>query len=155
MQCGQTCFFVNIITTNQLNKCNGAKKTIFLNLFQSRRNLGNVFGILFSKMGNIQSLLNCMLRSPSRLTCLTQALFSKRLARLFQASSTPYLCALKSFQDGLVVQKELSLVHIFQELLKALQIVLFLCRSKTFHITIIMYIIFPYFHYKLYIFSKD
>ena len=52
---------------------------------------------------------------------------SKRLACLIHAPCGPYLCALKPFQDGLLVKETLS---IFQGLTKALQTMLFLRGSK-------------------------
>ena len=54
-------------------------------------------------------------------TCLA------RIFHAFFAPYAPYLCAFKSFLDEFIVQQKFS---IFQRLLKALQIVLFLYGSK-------------------------
>ena len=66
--------------------------------------------------------------APSCFTCLTHVPYQRVLRTFFTRLATSYLCALKSFQDGFVVQQEL---FIFQGLLKSLQTVLFLCGSKT------------------------
>ena len=88
----------------------------------------------------------CALRTfvpyvSSRLTCLIHVPYLRAL-RTFHA----LFVHLKIILGWICSPAEISIFHIFQELLKALQIVLFLFGSKTFHITIFTYIILSYYH---------